>query len=87
MLAFATDEGRIGIFDTNSKKAPILCRQYYRHTVYSVGWGPAPNINGYALYSCGDNEIVYYNPDKYNESNKKYLLFFIEFFLRTFLYY
>ncbi|KAJ8675733.1 hypothetical protein QAD02_011519 [Eretmocerus hayati] len=68
LLAFATNEGRVGIFDTNASKPPVLCRQYHRHIIYSLAWGPAPNVNQYALYVCGDGELVYYNPEKLNEN-------------------
>lgn len=67
LLAFGTAEGRIGVFDTNNvSKAPILYRQHHRRTVYSIGWGPKPLTKNYALYSCGDNELIYYNPEKTN---------------------
>lgn len=59
----------MGIFDTNTKKPPMLYRQYHRRTVYSIGWGPAPNVKEYALYTCGDGEVVYYDPEKHNDSN------------------
>ncbi|XP_014224156.1 gem-associated protein 5 [Trichogramma pretiosum] len=67
ILAFATNEGRVGTFDIYSKKPPTLYKQYHRHVVYTIGWGPAPDVNGFALYSCGDNELVYYNPEKNND--------------------
>ncbi|XP_015605680.1 gem-associated protein 5 isoform X2 [Cephus cinctus] len=66
-LAFATGEGRVGVFDTNSSKPPVLYRQYHRHTVYTLGWGPAPKSEHFVLYSCGDTELVYYDPEKPNK--------------------
>ncbi|XP_031783799.1 gem-associated protein 5 [Nasonia vitripennis] len=68
LLAFATNEGRVGTFDTNSRKPPILLRQYHRRIIYSIGWGPAPNVKEYALYTCGDGELVYYNLEKLNDN-------------------
>ncbi|XP_058807144.1 gem-associated protein 5-like [Phymastichus coffea] len=70
LLAFATDEGRIGVYDTNVKKPPILYRLYHRYTVYRIGWGPAPHLNEHALYSCADYEVVYYNHGKTEEAPK-----------------
>ncbi|KAK0182917.1 hypothetical protein PV327_001002 [Microctonus hyperodae] len=69
ILAFGTGEGRIGIYDTNNvNKPPILYRQHHRRTVYSLSWGPNPsNNNNYALYSCGDHELIYYQYEKPNE--------------------
>ena len=48
------------------KKPPILFRQYHRHVVYAISWGPAPDVTELVLYSCGDGELVYYNPEKIN---------------------
>lgn len=68
LVAFGTDEGRIGIFDTNGKKPPLLYRQYYRNNVYTLSWAPWPNQpDKYSLFACGDGEIVYYDPEKPNK--------------------
>ena len=76
LLAFATNEGRVGVFDTNVKKPPIILRQYHRHTVYTIGWGPAPNVTEYALYTCGDGELVYYNLERLSKSKFKIFYFY-----------
>lgn len=82
LLAFGTNEGRVGVFDANiAAKPPLLYRQYLRHTVYRVGWGPAPNVAGYALYSCGDGELVYYDPNKLYDSKS---IFINDFFCTKF---
>ncbi|XP_033216960.1 gem-associated protein 5 [Belonocnema kinseyi] len=70
LLAFGTGEGRIGVYDTNATRPPLLYRQYHRNVVYSLHWGPAPNIKLYALYSCADGELVFYNPEKSDEEPK-----------------
>ncbi|XP_043268004.1 gem-associated protein 5 [Venturia canescens] len=71
LLAFGTGEGRVGVWDTNSNtKPPILYRQYHRHTVYSLGWGPNPDNESFVLYSCGDNELVYYPSEKPTQEAK-----------------
>ncbi|KAG7201057.1 hypothetical protein KM043_017605 [Ampulex compressa] len=67
LLAYSTDEGRVGVFDTYGKKPPILYRQYHRRTVYTLSWGPSTLTKEYALYSCGEGELVYYDTDKPNE--------------------
>jgi hypothetical protein len=69
ILAFATNEGRVGTFDTNTKKSPTIYRQFHRHVIYRIGWGPATNVKEYALFTCGDGELVYYNPEKFNDGN------------------
>ncbi|XP_078046192.1 gem nuclear organelle associated protein rigor mortis isoform X2 [Augochlora pura] len=70
LLAYATEEGRIGVFDTNGTKPPILYRQYHRKIVYTIHWGPFPEGEQYALYSCSEGECVYYDPTKTNQEPK-----------------
>ena len=42
-LAFGTNEGRVGVFDTLAPaKAPWLSRSYHKGTVYNLNWAPAP---------------------------------------------
>ncbi|XP_017879066.1 gem-associated protein 5 [Ceratina calcarata] len=60
LLAYATEEGRVGVFNTNSNKLPVLYRQYHRGIVYTIHWGPSPESGEYVLYSCGEGELVYY---------------------------
>lgn len=71
-LAFGSNEGRIGVYDTNKiQKEPILYRQHHRRYIYSLGWGPsAEKDNKYCLYSCGDGELVCWNPDVPSEKPK-----------------
>lgn len=58
-LAFGTDEGRVGIFDTLSlTKPPLLSRTYHKGTVYNIAWGPLPSKEGSFIYSCGGNHIL-----------------------------
>ncbi|XP_012279688.1 gem-associated protein 5 [Orussus abietinus] len=72
LLAFGTGEGRVGVFDVNVNKPPILYRQYHRYNIYSLGWGPAPSQKPgkYFLFSCADGELVYYDPEKPNQEPK-----------------
>lgn len=73
-MAYATDEGRVGVFNTNGNKSPTLYRQYHRSVIYTIGWGPSPN-NKYVLYSCGEGELVYYDSEKVtNEGSIFYFL-------------
>lgn len=62
-LAFGTDEGRVGIFDTLApSKPPLLSRTYHKGTVYNLAWATLPNKNGLFLYSCGGNHIIVHDP-------------------------
>ncbi|CAK9799473.1 Gem-associated protein 5 [Anthophora quadrimaculata] len=72
LLAYATEEGRVGVFNTNSNKPPTLYRQYHRKTVYSISWGPNPD-NKHVVYSCAEGELVYYDSVKLNEEPKSVL--------------
>ena len=67
LLAYATADGRVGTFNTNCNKPPTLYRQYHRDTVYTISWGPGPESNQYALYSCAEGELVFYDPGKPNQ--------------------
>ncbi|KZC13808.1 PREDICTED: gem-associated protein 5-like [Dufourea novaeangliae] len=67
LLAYATEEGRIGVFDTNGNKPPTLYRQYHRKIVYTIIWGPCPESKQYVLYSCAEGELVFYDPVKPNQ--------------------
>ena len=59
-LAFGTNEGRVGVFDTLAPaKAPWLSRSYHKGTVYNLNWAPAPGRPAAeALYSCGAGRIL-----------------------------
>ncbi|KAL4230771.1 Gem-associated protein 5 [Mactra antiquata] len=71
LLAYGTEDGRVGIYDTLSNKAPHISTTYHRRTVYVVTWGP-PSISavdevnsschGYNVYSCGDGTILEHLP-------------------------
>lgn len=62
-LAFGTDEGRVGIFDTLSlTKPPLLSRTYHKGTVYNIAWGTLPSKEEQLLYSCGGNNILIHDP-------------------------
>ncbi|XP_076393217.1 gem nuclear organelle associated protein rigor mortis [Megachile rotundata] len=73
LLAYATEEGRIGMFNTNTNKPPTLYRQYHRNIVYTIGWGPNPDNKQYVLYSCAEGELVYYDAEKPNQEPKSVL--------------
>ncbi|KAK2585095.1 hypothetical protein KPH14_008607 [Odynerus spinipes] len=67
LIAYGTVEGRIGMFDTNGNKLPILYKQYYRRTIYTLRWGPHPKTKNYTLYSCGEGDLVYYDAENPNK--------------------
>nr|XP_033190238.1 gem-associated protein 5 isoform X2 [Bombus vancouverensis nearcticus] len=73
LLAYATDEGRVGVFNINGNKLPTLYRQYHRSVIYTIGWGPCPK-NKYVLYSCGEGELVYYDSEKVTNEEPKSVL-------------
>lgn len=50
-----------------------MYRQYHRNTIYTLSWGPNPENKQYVLYSCGEGELVYYDPEKPNQGNILYL--------------
>lgn len=72
-LAFGTDDGKVGLYDTYSNKPPQISSTYHKKTVYSLAWGPPvpamalgegdrPSLT---LYSCGGEGIVLqHNPWK-----------------------
>lgn len=62
-LAFGTDEGRVGIFDTLTlSKPPLLSRTYHKGTVYNLAWATLPSKEGLYLYSCGGSNIMVHDP-------------------------
>lgn len=75
LLAYATEEGRIGLFNTNGNRPPVLYRQYHRGIVYTIAWGPSPENKHYVLYSCGEGELVYYDSEKPNQGSISFVLY------------
>ncbi|NWU36840.1 GEMI5 protein, partial [Hylia prasina] len=79
-LAFGTDDGKVGIFDTLANcaknKPPQISSTYHKKTVYTIVWGPPtpPLLSGEeseqlsaTLYSCaGDGIVFQHNPWKLN---------------------
>ncbi|KAL3879528.1 hypothetical protein ACJMK2_031822, partial [Sinanodonta woodiana] len=68
LLAYGTDDGRVGIYDVLSTKPPNISTTYHRRTVYVVAWGPQCPAKGpgskitYFLYSVGDGVILEHDP-------------------------
>ena len=71
-LAFGTDEGRVGIFDTLTTKPPLLSRTYHKGTVYNLTWGPLPGKEGLALFSCGGSIIFIHDPAAFDADAKNF---------------
>ncbi|XP_069129450.1 gem-associated protein 5-like isoform X2 [Argopecten irradians] len=78
LLAYGTDDGRVGIYDTLSNRPPNISSTYHKRTVYVVAWGPNSSnqeyeSGGYSLYSIGDGIIlehdVYNLQEEANEIN------------------
>uniref|UniRef100_A0A8C5KVW7 Gem nuclear organelle associated protein 5 n=1 Tax=Jaculus jaculus TaxID=51337 RepID=A0A8C5KVW7_JACJA len=73
-LAFGTDDGKVGLYDTYSSKPPQISSTYHKKTVYTLAWGPpVPPMSlggegdrpSLTLYSCGGEGIVLqHNPWK-----------------------
>ncbi|KAG2456186.1 gem-associated protein 5 isoform X1 [Polypterus senegalus] len=76
-LAFGTDDGKVGIFDTYSNKPPQISASYHRKTIYTLAWGPpVPPLSfggerekqSLTLYSCaGEGTIFQHNAWKLTE--------------------
>ncbi|XP_005376269.1 PREDICTED: gem-associated protein 5 isoform X2 [Chinchilla lanigera] len=75
-LAFGTDDGKVGLYDTYSNKPPQISSTYHKKTVYTLAWGPPVSpmsLEGegdrpsFTLYSCGGEGIVFqHNPWKFS---------------------
>ncbi|XP_060082615.1 gem-associated protein 5-like [Ylistrum balloti] len=69
LLAYGTEDGRVGVYDTLSNRPPNISSTYHKKTVYVVSWGPhcadqEDGSGGYSLYSIGDGVILEH--DVYN---------------------
>ena len=80
IIAFGTDEGRVGIVDAFSSRAiPTFCEFKHRSTVYNLCWGPRMGDNQNddvgsncevlstdkkSLYSCGDGQVMMHGAHK-----------------------
>ncbi|XP_023568964.1 gem-associated protein 5 isoform X2 [Octodon degus] len=75
-LAFGTDDGKVGLYDTFSNKPPQISSTYHKRTVYTLAWGPpVPPMSlegegdrpSFTLYSCGGEGVVFqHNPWKFS---------------------
>ncbi|XP_071445588.1 gem-associated protein 5-like [Hetaerina americana] len=77
-LAFGTHEGRVGIQDITPGRLPVVFILRHKSAVYSLSWGPPCYKEGdtetlpqHCLYSCGDNEILQYNPEAPEKEPKR----------------
>ncbi|XP_072120245.1 gem-associated protein 5 [Mobula birostris] len=72
LLAFGTEDGKVGIYEIYSNKSPQISSSYHRKTVYALAWGPpVPPVTtagagdgpALTLYSCaGEGIILQHNP-------------------------
>ena len=62
LLAFATDEGRIGLVDALSARPQVHFLEYYKHrsSVYNLIYGPSSSNEStdFSLFSLGDGLIM-----------------------------
>ncbi|XP_014677624.1 PREDICTED: gem-associated protein 5-like, partial [Priapulus caudatus] len=45
-LAYATEEGRVGIYDVLASKPPMISASYHKGTIYTITWGRPCNLSG-----------------------------------------
>ncbi|XP_076070667.1 gem-associated protein 5-like isoform X2 [Mytilus galloprovincialis] len=70
LLAYGTDDGRVGVYDTLANKPPSVSSNYHKRTVYVVSWGPqcikteGTSSAAYFLYSIGDGVVMQHDPYK-----------------------
>ncbi|XP_064609337.1 gem-associated protein 5-like [Liolophura sinensis] len=72
LLAYGTDDGRVGIYQTLSNKPPQLSSTYHKKTVYVINWGPpcpaldpsASSQTPLCVYSVGDGLIKEHLPQR-----------------------
>ncbi|KAG1690688.1 Gem-associated protein 5 [Nymphon striatum] len=68
LIAYGTDEGRVGIYNILQNK-PQISKTYHRDSVYNLQWGPefpsksddSSNIK-FSLFSCGDGVVYQHDP-------------------------
>ena len=63
ILAFSTEEGRVGILDTNKQSnVPIIMKPFSGKPVYQISWGSVSNGNDsrYVLFACSAGKLVYF---------------------------
>ncbi|XP_050100042.1 protein rigor mortis [Anopheles aquasalis] len=63
-LAFATNEGRIGLFDTkNANNVPVLLKSFTNKDIYAISWCYLTDEKGQRrmiLLACGKSDLAYY---------------------------
>lgn len=63
-LAFATNEGRIGLFDTkNPNNVPVLLKSFTNKEVYAICWcylTDDKRQRRMVLLACGKSDLAYY---------------------------
>ncbi|CAH0561332.1 unnamed protein product [Brassicogethes aeneus] len=67
MLAYATHEGRIGIFDSsNCSKTPTLFKHYFKGQIHRIEFGPLKK-NSLGIFAVAEGKLVVFdvkNPDR-----------------------
>lgn len=63
-LAFGTEDGKVGIYDTLSQRPPVTAETYHLKSVYVLSWGPRCYVK------CDAKESEDFSPDK-----EKFFLF------------
>uniref|UniRef100_F6ZHD7 Uncharacterized protein n=1 Tax=Ciona intestinalis TaxID=7719 RepID=F6ZHD7_CIOIN len=71
LLAFGTEDGKVGVVDVLSQQPPMISNTYHMKPVYAMSWGPkcyaqsagvTPAISMQCLYTCGGEGVVLMHP-------------------------
>ena len=57
-LAFGTEDGKVGLYDVLTLRAPVISESYHMKPVYAMSWGPQSYSEGSEV-SNGDKLFLY----------------------------
>lgn len=77
-LAFATNEGRVGVLDTSSmSNVPVIMKPFINKEVYALHWCFLTNDKQerrLVLFACGTNELAYYHMSGAHKYGKHWMI-------------
>uniref|UniRef100_H2YVE0 Uncharacterized protein n=1 Tax=Ciona savignyi TaxID=51511 RepID=H2YVE0_CIOSA len=71
LLAFGTEDGKVGVVDVLSQQTPLISDTYHMKPVYAMSWGPkcyvrstavTPADSKICLFTCGGEGVVLMHP-------------------------